>query len=74
MWYRYTVGNLEFAQIVAAQWVRRSLLNACVGLASRDKYAAELQEIAVLQSERLAAILSVIETRESALPTDSVAV
>jgi hypothetical protein len=50
------------------------LLNACVRLASQNRFAAELQEIAMLQSERVAGLLSVISSPEAVRTQDSVAV
>jgi len=49
-------------------------LNACVRLASQNCFAAELQEIAMLQSERVAGLLSVISPSETVGAQDSVAV
>ena len=72
MWHRYTIGNLEFAEIVAAQWIRRVLLNACVRMAWQNRFAAELQEIAMLQSERVADLLSVISPPGAVRTQDSV--
>ena len=74
MWHRYTIGNFEFAEIVAAQWFRMAVLNACVRLASQNLFGAELQEIAMLQSERVAGLLSVINPPETVRTQDSVAV
>ena len=74
MWHRYTVGNIEFAEIVAAQWARRVLLNTCVRLASQNSFAAELQEIAMRQSERVADLLSVLNPGETVSPPGSLAV
>lgn len=74
MWHRYTVGNMEFGAIVAAQWIRRALLNTCVRLASRNGFAAELQEIAMLQSERVANLLSILNPVEAVRSSDPLAV
>lgn len=74
MWHRYTIGNIEFATIVAAQWLRRALLNTCVRLALRNAFAAELQEVAMLQSERVGGLLSVIASAETVRSRDSLAI
>ena len=74
MWHRYTVGNMEFGAIVAAQWIRRALLNTCVRLALRNSFAAELQEIAMLQSERVASLLSILNPVEAVRSPDALAV
>ena len=47
LWRRYLFGNVAFAGIVLRQRLRRSLLNACVRLAARDSFAAELEELAL---------------------------
>jgi N-acetylglucosaminyldiphosphoundecaprenol N-acetyl-beta-D-mannosaminyltransferase len=74
MWHRYTVGNIEFGTIVAAQWLRRALLNTCVRLALQNSFAAELQEIAMRQSERVASLLSILNPVEVARSQDPLAV
>jgi N-acetylglucosaminyldiphosphoundecaprenol N-acetyl-beta-D-mannosaminyltransferase len=73
MWRRYSIGNLEFAEIVVAQCIRRLLLNACVRVASRNGFAAELQEIAMLQPEGAGPLLSIISSRDTSGPSDSLA-
>jgi N-acetylglucosaminyldiphosphoundecaprenol N-acetyl-beta-D-mannosaminyltransferase len=74
MWHRYTIGNLEFAEIVLAQCFRRFLLKACIRVASRNGFGAELPEIAMLESERAGPLLSIIGPQNSARGSDSVAV
>lgn len=75
LWKRYTLGNLEFAEIVIAQCIRRLLLNICVHLASQNGFGAELDEIAILQSERAGRpLLSFINARDAARTSDSLAI
>ena len=45
LWRRYLIGNLAFINIVVRQRARRALLNKCVKLAARNKFAAEFNEI-----------------------------
>jgi N-acetylglucosaminyldiphosphoundecaprenol N-acetyl-beta-D-mannosaminyltransferase len=71
LWKRYTLGNLQFAEIVIAQCIRRLLLNTCVRVASRNGFGAELDEIAMLQSERARPLLSIISSRDTSRPSDS---
>jgi N-acetylglucosaminyldiphosphoundecaprenol N-acetyl-beta-D-mannosaminyltransferase len=73
LWRRYTLGNLEFAEILVAQCIRRFLLNACVRVASRNGFGAELDELVMLQSERVGPVLSIISSRDAARPSDSLA-
>ncbi len=50
LWRRYLIGNVAFAEIVLRQRMRRYLLDACVRLAARDSFGAELQELALGRS------------------------
>lgn len=70
MWHRYTIGNLQFAGIVTAQWFRRALLNACIRLARADGFAAELHELAMLQSDRVAEMLALMSPPEAVSAAD----
>jgi hypothetical protein len=64
MWRRYLFGNLEFANIVLRQRIRRSLLQAFVHFVNEDRFAAELAELALLQPNQALNIRSSIAARE----------
>ena len=72
MWHRYTVGNLRFAEIVAAQYLRRILLNACVRVASRNGFEAELRELTALQSEGVSPLLTLVNMQDRGNSSNSV--
>ena len=64
MWRRYLIGNVEFAAIVLRQRIRRMLLNAFVHLVNEDRFAAELNEMALLHHSKPLAPPTVITARD----------
>jgi N-acetylglucosaminyldiphosphoundecaprenol N-acetyl-beta-D-mannosaminyltransferase len=65
MWRRYLIGNAEFGAIVLRQRVRRMLLNAFVRLVNQDHFAAELNEMALLQQHKPLAPPTVITAHDA---------
>ena len=53
MWRRYLIGNLEFAAIVLRQRIRRAFLDTFVHFVNEDRFAAELNEVALLPHDRI---------------------
>jgi N-acetylglucosaminyldiphosphoundecaprenol N-acetyl-beta-D-mannosaminyltransferase len=52
MWRRYLIGNLEFAGIILRQRLRRSLLKTFMQFIDEDRFAAELNELTLLDPQR----------------------
>jgi N-acetylglucosaminyldiphosphoundecaprenol N-acetyl-beta-D-mannosaminyltransferase len=64
MWRRYLIGNLEFANIVMRQRIRRVLLDTFVHFVNEERFAAELSELTLSQGSEL------VDSRSSVTPHD----
>jgi len=58
------IGNLEFANIVMRQRIRRVLLDTFVHFVNEERFAAELSELTLSQGSEL------VDSRSSVTPHD----
>ncbi len=64
MWRRYLIGNLEFANIVMRQRIRRVLLDTFVHFVNEERFAAELSELTLSQGSSPLEIRSTLTGHE----------